>query len=96
MVSHFIDCARVSTRGQSIVHQHSQLVEQGCVRIFEEKVSGANRDRPELTRVLDHLSDGGVLIVTRLYRLARSTSDLLAIAELIRAKGAGLRSLAEP
>jgi len=95
-MSQLIGYARVSTRGQSLEHQHSQLVEQGCARIFEEKVSGAKRDRPELTRMLDHLRDGDVVIVTRLDRLARSTSDLLSIAELLRAKGAGLRSLAEP
>ncbi|WP_248767669.1 recombinase family protein [Pseudomonas sp. MWU12-2345] len=95
-MSHLIGYARVSTRGQSLEHQHSQLVEQGCARIFEEEVSGAKRDRPELTRMLDHLRHGDVVIVTRLDRRARSTSDLLAIAELLRASGAGLLSLAEP
>lgn len=46
--------------------------------------------------MLYHLRDGDVVIVTRLDRLARSTSDLLAVAELLRDCGAGLRSLAEP
>ena len=68
----------------------------GCQRIFEEKVSGAKRDRPELGRLLDHLRTGDVVTVTRLDRLARSTSDLLHIAERINDSGAGLRSLAEP
>jgi DNA invertase Pin-like site-specific DNA recombinase len=37
-----------------------------------------------------------VLVVTRLGRLARSTRDLLDVAEHLRGAGAGLRSLAEP
>ncbi|NEK79489.1 MAG: recombinase family protein, partial [Xanthomonas perforans] len=50
----------------------------------------------ELTRMLDHLRTGDVVTVTRLDRLARSTRDLLDIAEQLQAKDAGLRSLAEP
>ncbi|KAB2675925.1 recombinase family protein [Brucella tritici] len=68
----------------------------GCVRLFEEKASGAKRDRPELARMLDHLRAGDVVTITRLDRLARSTGDFLAIAERIKEAGAGLRSLAEP
>jgi DNA invertase Pin-like site-specific DNA recombinase len=71
-------------------------VTPGCIRIFEEKASGAKRDRPELARMLDHLRAGDVVTITRLDRLARSTGDLLAIAERIKEAGAGLRSLAEP
>ena len=44
-------------------------------RIYEEKVSGAKRDRPELTRMLDQFRDGDVVVVARLDRLARSTRD---------------------
>src|ERR1700675_985017 len=68
----------------------------GCSRVFEEKVSGAKRDRPQLERLLDHLRVGDVVAVTRLDRLARSTRDLLEIAERIKDAGAGLRSIAEP
>ena len=46
--------------------------------------------------MLDHLRAGDVVTITRLDRLARSTADLLAIAERIKEAGAGLRSLAEP
>ncbi|WP_419631563.1 recombinase family protein, partial [Thiolapillus sp.] len=65
-------------------------------RLFAEKITGTRRDRPELARLLDHLRSGDVVTVTRLDRLARSTCDLLDIAEQIQAAGAGLRSLAEP
>lgn len=91
-----IGYARVSTQGQDLAQQRATLRESGCTRIFEEKISGAKRDRPELGRLLDHLRAGDVVTVTRLDRLARSTRDLLEIAERIKEAGAGLRSLAEP
>ncbi|MEX3583242.1 MAG: recombinase family protein [Burkholderia sp.] len=57
---------------------------------------GAPRFWTELARMLDHLRPGDVVTVTGLDRLARNTRDLLDIAEQMHAKGAGLRSLAEP
>jgi DNA invertase Pin-like site-specific DNA recombinase len=88
--------ARVSTDDQNLDHQRERLREAGCERLFEEKVSGARRDRPQLARLLDQLRGDDVVVVTRLDRLARSTGNLLEIAEAIRAKEAGLLSLAEP
>ena len=91
-----IGYARVSTRGQDLDQQRAALKAAGCIRLFEEKASGAKRDRPELARMLDHLRAGDVVTITRLDRLARSTADLLHIAERIKEAGAGLCSLAEP
>lgn len=88
--------ARVSTDDQDLTNQRAELHDAGCTKIFAEKITGARRDRPELDRLLDHLRAGDVVTVTRLDRLARSTRDLLDIAERIQAAGAGLRSLAEP
>ena len=88
--------ARVSTDDQDLALQRAALKKAGCKRIYEEKVSGAKRQRPELTRMLDHLRADDVLVVCRLDRLARSTRDLLEIAELLNQTKAGLRSLHEP
>ena len=88
--------ARVSTDDQDLTNQRAELHAAGCSRIFAEKITGTRRERPELDRMLDHLRGGDVVTVTRLDRLARSTRDLLDIAERIRAAGAGLRSLDEP
>ena len=91
-----IGYARVSTDDQDLALQRSALKEVGCKRTYEEKVSGAKCDRPQLARMLDQMREGDVVVVTRLDRLARSTRDLLDIAEQIKDGGAGLRSLAEP
>ena len=91
-----IGYARVSTDDQDLRLQRAALTEAGCRRVFEEKVSGATRERPELARLLDQLRPKDVVVVTRLDRLARSTRDLLDIAETLNGASAGLRSLAEP
>lgn len=91
-----IGYARVSTDDQDLRLQRAALEEAGCRRTFEEKVSGAKRDRPELARMLEQVRDEDVIVVTRLDRLARSTRDLLDIAERLKEAGAGLCSLAEP
>lgn len=92
----FVGYARVSTEDQDLALQRAALTDAGCGRIFDEKVSGAKRGRAELDRLLDQLREGDVVVVARLDRLARSTRDLLGLAEEIADRGAGLRSLAEP
>jgi DNA invertase Pin-like site-specific DNA recombinase len=91
-----IGYARVSTEDQDLTRQRDELQGAGCSRIFAEKITGSHSKRPELARLLDHIRAGDVVMVTRLDRLARSTRDLLDIAEQLQSKGAGLRSLAEP
>ena len=76
--------ARVSTDAQDLTNQRTELAAAGCTKLFSEKLTGAQRDRPELARMLDHLRAGDVVTVTRLDRLARSTRDLLDIAERIQ------------
>ncbi|MDP3495726.1 MAG: recombinase family protein [Hyphomonadaceae bacterium] len=88
--------ARVSTEDQDLALQRAALTDAGCKRIFEEKVSGAERGRVELVRLLDQVREGDVVVVAQLDRLARSTRDLLGLAEEIADRGAGLRSLGEP
>lgn len=91
-----IGYARVSTEDQDLSLQRAALKAAGCERTYEEKVSGANRSRPELARMLEQIRADDVVVVSRLDRLARSTRDLLEIAEELKQAGAGLRSLHEP
>ena len=88
--------ARVSTEDQNLDGQRQRLSVAGCEKLFEEKLSGAKRNRPKLEKLIEQLRKGDVLVVTRLDRLARSTSELLRIAERLTEKSAGLQSLDEP
>jgi DNA invertase Pin-like site-specific DNA recombinase len=85
--------ARVSTDGQSLASQESELNAAGCGKVFAEKVSGARGDRAELAKALKRLEIGDTLIVTRLDRLARSTRDLLNILHTLSQSGVSFKSL---
>jgi len=90
-----IGYARVSTSDQNLDAQLDQLREAGAEKIFEEKITGAKRKRPQLDALLSQLRKKDVVVVTKYDRLARSLKDLLEIVEAIRDHGAGFRSLAE-
>jgi DNA invertase Pin-like site-specific DNA recombinase len=89
-----IGYARVSTIDQDSALQLDALAAAGCERIFEEKASGAKEDRPELTRALDHMRKGDVLVVWKLDRLARSLKQLVLVLEALGVRGIGFRCLA--
>jgi DNA invertase Pin-like site-specific DNA recombinase len=91
-----IGYARVSSDGQSLHGQLSQLRLAGAERTFSEKESGARADRKALSKALQALQTGDVLLVCKLDRLARSVFDLLGSLKAIEAKGASLKSLSEP
>ena len=90
-----IGYARVSTSGQTLDAQLDQLRTQGCDPIFQETMSGARSDRPELKKALAALGPDDTLVVTRLDRLARSTFDLLETVRAVEAHAARLKSMAE-
>ncbi|WP_348685722.1 recombinase family protein [Aeromonas bestiarum] len=83
--------ARVSTVGQSLDTQLQALAE--CSTIFQEKVSGARDDRPQLAQLLNFVREGDVVLVTKLDRLARNTRHLLEISEYLQSKRVALRIL---
>jgi DNA invertase Pin-like site-specific DNA recombinase len=85
--------ARVSTNGQDLAAQVTELLAAGCAKVFKEKVSGAKTDRAELAKVVRTLQPGDVLVVTRLDRLARSTRDLLNVLAMVSEHESGFRSL---
>ena len=82
-----IGYARVSTIDQSLNLQLDALKEFGCEEIFQEKLSGAKDDRPELLQAIKMSRAGDKFVVYKLDRLARSTKRLIEIAELLREKG---------
>ena len=88
--------SRVSTSKQLSDSQIKLLKSAGCEETFVDVQSGATRNRPELAKLLDMLSDGDTILVVKLDRLSRSLQDLLSIAREIEEKGAHLRSLQDP
>lgn len=88
-----IGYARVSTKGQDLTVQREHLQAAGCTKIFEEKVSGTKRDRPELDKMLDWVREGDTVIVCKLDRIARSIKDLWEIVDKLQAKGVGFLAL---
>lgn len=91
--------ARVSTtrqaeRGTSLEDQQRLLRDAGCERIYTDSgVSGATADRPQLQALRDALRDGDEVVITRLDRLGRSTSDLLDIVGAWTKRGIALHVL---
>ncbi|WP_408737414.1 recombinase family protein [Acetobacter senegalensis] len=91
-----IGYARVSTVGQTLDIQVKKLKEFGCVKIYREKASGANAERSQLKKLIASVTEGDIVVVTRIDRLARSTFDLFSIVKDITNKKSQFHSIAEP
>jgi DNA invertase Pin-like site-specific DNA recombinase len=88
--------ARVSTKQQSADRQQADLLAAGVRRddlYVDHGVSGARASRPQFNRALDALIAGDTLVITTLDRLGRSTQNMLALADELRRRDAGLRVL---
>lgn len=90
-----IGYARVSTQDQNLDRQLDQLKVAGCERIYQEKITGAKRSRPELAKLLENIRTGDVIVIADLTRLSRSTKDLLYLVGELEAKKANVKSLKE-
>lgn len=89
-----IGYARVSTSSQSTDIQTEKLRAAGCSVIRTEKVSGRSREgRTELETIMDFIQAGDVLVVAKLDRLGRSTSDVLNLVHELEERGAALKVL---
>ena len=83
---------RVSTEHQETARQQEIMDSYQVDRIFSEKVSGANADRPQLRAMLDYVREGDTLYIESISRLGRSTKDLLNIIDTLTEKGVSLVS----
>jgi DNA invertase Pin-like site-specific DNA recombinase len=89
-----IGYCRTSTAEQiaGLDAQREQIGTLECSKIFVEQVSSVV-ERPQLQAALDYVREGDALVVTKLDRLARSTTDLLNIVQKLDSKGVALRIL---
>ena len=86
---------RVSAIDQNTERQEVALKELNVNKIFTEKLSGKNTNRPELHKMLEYVREGDTLYIESISRLARSTKDLLSLVQVLQEKGVDLVSLKE-
>ena len=91
-----IGYARVSTKDQNLNLQMDDLKKAGCQKIFQEKITGATKERPQLQKMIEQVREGDVVYIWKLDRLGRSLKDLITLVNEIKEKGAGLKSLNDP
>ena len=87
--------ARVSTQDQNPDLQLDALKKAGCEKVYIEKASGAQRDRPELKAAIDYMRAGDTLVVWKLDRLARSIKQLIETIDGLEQRDIGFKSLTE-
>jgi len=92
-----ISYIRVSTQHQNTGRQHEDFSAKGITidKLYEEKISGKNTDRPQLKAMLQYVREGDTVYAESFSRLARSTRDLLEIVEDLTSKGVQFVSLKE-
>jgi DNA invertase Pin-like site-specific DNA recombinase len=95
LTGHKIGYARVSTGSQRLDRQIDALTAAGCRRVFADKKSGKDADRPELVAALGFLQPGDILVVPSLDRLSRSLQDLITMVGDLRKRQVGFTSLHE-
>ena len=89
-----IGYARVSSKEQHLDRQLAAL--KDVDKLFTDKLSGANTNRPELQKMLAYIREGDIVLVTELDRLGRNNQDLTKIMNTIQNKSATLDVLNLP
>lgn len=79
----------VSTEHQETARQQEIMCDYQVARVFSEKLSGANTDRPQLRAMLEYVREGDIESISR---LGCSTKGLLNIIDTLTAKGVTLIS----
>lgn len=93
----YIGYARVSTDEQNEARQLKSFADysEKITKIFTDKMSGKDANRPQLKAMLDYVREGDVVVVSDFSRLARSTTDMLHIVKELTDKGVALISIKE-
>jgi DNA invertase Pin-like site-specific DNA recombinase len=88
--------ARVSTKDQTVDLQVDALKKAGCTKVYTEVMSGTHAERPILSKLLENLRTGDVLVIWKLDRLGRSLKHLIEVANELMTRKIGLKSLNDP
>ena len=87
--------ARISTITQNEDRQIEALTNAGCEKIYLDKMSGKDTNRPKLQEMFTFIREGDTVLVTEFSRFSRSTKDLLDLVEKLQDKKVDFRSLKE-
>lgn len=90
-----IGYARVSTEEQNLQLQTDALNKVGCERIFTDKATGSNLNRPGLTEALSHLRPGDTLVIWKLDRLGRTVKGLVDFVTKLEAQDVNFHSITD-
>lgn len=90
-----IGYVRVSTAEQNTARQDVLMEELGVDKVFTDKMSGKDTDRPKLRQMMEYVREGDTVIVESISRLARNTKDLLELIEQLNSKGVAFVSRKE-
>ena len=63
------------------------MAELGVEKVFIDRISGKNTDRPELKKMMSFVRQGDSVVVESISRFARNTKDLLELVEQLTGKG---------
>ena len=72
---------RISTPEQNTARQEVLMQELGVEKVFIDRMSGKNTDRPQLKQMFSFVRQGDTVIVESISRFARNTRDLLELVE---------------
>lgn len=86
---------RVSSKEQNTARQLEALKDKNIEKIYEEKISGKDTNRPQLQDMLSFVRYGDVIYIESISRLGRNLKDLLDIVDQLNTKNVGLVSLKE-
>ena len=78
---------RISTREQNTARQDKLMEQLGVEKVYTDKMSGKNTERPELHKMIDFVREGDSVTVESISRIARNTKDLLDLTATLKDKG---------
>lgn len=85
--------ASVSTQDQNFDMQIDALTKAGCEIIFNEKISGKTKERPELLKQFEKLRKGDTVVMWKLDCLGRFLKDSIDLVTKIQQLEASLSSM---
>jgi DNA invertase Pin-like site-specific DNA recombinase len=86
---------RVSSEEQNPARQRELMERIGVDKLFEDKLSGKDTDRPGFADMLNYVREGDTVIVESISRLSRSLRDFFATMDVFKDRGVHFESLKE-